>query len=141
AGEDVRWLRPFLCRAIPAGATKALPQALIDHFRGEAQRRGSSQRGEGWSPTQTDALVSGLLRDIFGDPLSPWRPRPEWLADNDGAARQLAEQIEAGSYADLPILGDALEDAGCADRAVLDHCRGQGTHALGCWVIEAVLGR
>jgi hypothetical protein len=41
----------------------------------------------------------------------------------------------------LPILGDALEDAGCTDRDILDHCRGPGPHVRGCWAVDLLLGK
>jgi hypothetical protein len=41
----------------------------------------------------------------------------------------------------LPILGDALEDVGCADRAILDHCHQPAEHLRGCWLIDALLQR
>ena len=41
----------------------------------------------------------------------------------------------------LPILADALEDAGCTDRTILDHCRKPGEHLRGCWVVDLVLGK
>jgi hypothetical protein len=41
----------------------------------------------------------------------------------------------------LPILADALEDAGCTDAAILSHCRGEGPHARGCWVVDLILGK
>jgi hypothetical protein len=41
----------------------------------------------------------------------------------------------------LPILADALEDAGCDHPDVLAHCRGPGPHARGCWVVDLVLGK
>jgi hypothetical protein len=41
----------------------------------------------------------------------------------------------------LPILADALEEAGCDNADVLAHCRGDGPHARGCWVVDGVLGR
>ena len=41
----------------------------------------------------------------------------------------------------LPILADALEDAGCTDQAILDHCRGAGPHVRGCWVVDLILGK
>jgi hypothetical protein len=42
----------------------------------------------------------------------------------------------------MPILADALEDAGCVDDAVLAHCRRwPGPHACGCWVIDLLLGK
>ena len=53
--------------------------------------------------------------------------------------------LARGIYADrafdrMPILGDALEDAGCADTAILDHCRDGATHARGCWLVDLILG-
>ena len=39
----------------------------------------------------------------------------------------------------MPILADALEEAGCDDRVILDHCRGCERHVMGCWVVETVL--
>ena len=41
----------------------------------------------------------------------------------------------------LPLLADALEDAGCADAEVLAHCRGPGPHDRGCWVVDLLLGK
>jgi hypothetical protein len=41
----------------------------------------------------------------------------------------------------LLILADALEDAGCTDRAILDHCRGPGPHCSGCFVVDLLTGR
>ena len=45
------------------------------------------------------------------------------------------------TFDQLPILADALEDAGCTNTAVLDHCRQPGEHIRGCWVVDRVLGR
>jgi len=41
----------------------------------------------------------------------------------------------------MPVLGDALEDAGCGDVQLLEHCRTGGEHVRGCWVLDAILGR
>jgi hypothetical protein len=56
------------------------------------------------------------------------------------------DYLAEGIYADrawdrLPVLADALEDAGCGDPAVLGHLRGPGPHARGCWVVDLVLGK
>ena len=41
----------------------------------------------------------------------------------------------------MPILADALQDAGCDNADVLDHCRSDGPHVRGCWVVDLVLGK
>ena len=41
----------------------------------------------------------------------------------------------------LPLLADALEDAGCADADILVHCRNGGEHVRGCWVVDLLLGK
>jgi hypothetical protein len=41
----------------------------------------------------------------------------------------------------LPVLADALEEAGCTDEVILSHCRQSGEHVRGCWVVDAVLGK
>jgi hypothetical protein len=80
------------------------------------------------------AAQADLLRDIFGNPFRSLEIRSEWLtADVVALAR--------GIYADrafdrLPILADALQDAGCADEDVLGHCRAERGHVRGCWVVD-----
>jgi hypothetical protein len=84
-----------------------------------------------------------LLRDIFG-PL-PFRPivlDPSWLCRNGATVRGLAEGIyDEWAFDRLPILGDALEEAGCANAEILDHCRHGGPHVRGCWVVDLILGK
>jgi hypothetical protein len=84
-------------------------------------------------------LQCDLLRCIFGNPFRPVSFDPAWITET-------AVALAAGIYADraldrLPILADALEDAGCDHPDVLSHCRGPGAHARGCWVVDGVLGR
>jgi hypothetical protein len=43
-------------------------------------------------------------------------------------------------FSAMPILADALQDAGCDNDDVLNHCRGAGPHVRGCWVVDGVLG-
>lgn len=79
-------------------------------------------------------------RCVFGHPIRPFTIDPAWLAWNDGAARKIAHAIHHEGAFDLyPILGDALEDAGCDSADVLGHCRGEGSHVRGCWVIDLLL--
>jgi hypothetical protein len=83
---------------------------------------------------------SHWLRCIFGNPFRPVTLTPALLAWNDGTAARLAHAIyEDRAFDRLPILGDALEEAGCDDADILAHCRGQGEHVRGCWVVDLVL--
>jgi hypothetical protein len=83
-----------------------------------------------------------VLNEVFSNPFRPVTIETPWLAGNDGAARKIAQTIyDARRFADLPILADALEDAGCTDAAILAHCRGGGEHVRGCWVVDLLLGK
>jgi hypothetical protein len=62
-----------------------------------------------------------------------------WRTDT---AVALARQIdESGEFFAMPILADALQDAGCDRTEILDHCRGPGPHVCCCWVVDWVLGK
>jgi hypothetical protein len=97
--------------------------------------------GEG-AATREGQAQCDLLRDIIGNPFRPPPAlHPAWLSSNDGAVRKLAEAIYGDRrFGDLPVLADALEDAGCIDPTLLAHCRG-GDHVRGCWVLDLLLGR
>jgi hypothetical protein len=80
-----------------------------------------------------------LLRDIFGNPFRPVTIASEWRTSD---VILLARGIHADRAFDrMPILADALQDAGCDDEGILSHCRGCGFHVRGCWVVDAILGR
>ena len=58
-----------------------------------------------------------------------------------GAAECLArETYDDRAFHRLPILADALEDAGCDDEAILGHLRSHGPHVRGCWAVDLCLG-
>lgn len=64
---------------------------------------------------------------------------PNWLtSDVHALAGQIYESREFGA---MPILADALEDTGCNDATILEHCRGAGLHVRGCWVVDLILGK
>jgi hypothetical protein len=80
-----------------------------------------------------------LMRCIFGNPFRPVTVDSRWLSPT---AVSLAQTIyEERAFDRLPILADALQDAGCDDGQVFAHSRGEGPHSRGCWVIELILGR
>ena len=67
---------------------------------------------------------------------------PSWLAWNGGTVFNLAQGIyDQRAFDSLPILADALEEAGCQDADILGHCRQPGPHVLGCWAVNLLLGK
>jgi hypothetical protein len=83
-----------------------------------------------------------LLREVFGNPFE-WRIADQnWQSWNGGVVPDLANAIYSDRAFDrLPILADALQDAGCTDTELLSHLRGPGPHVLGCWALDLVLGK
>jgi hypothetical protein len=94
---------------------------------GEAQERGRQAQ-------------ASLLREIVGNPFHSLTVDPRWLTWNGGTVSKMARAIHNQRAFDrLPILADALEEAGCTDRDILDHCRGPNEHVPGCWVLGLLL--
>ncbi len=81
-----------------------------------------------------------FLRDMFGNPFRPVTFSSEWRTDT---ALTLARQMyESRDFSLMPILADALQDAGCDNDEVLNHCRDANqVHVRGCWVVDCVLGK
>ncbi len=88
----------------------------------------------------TDPLrVAAAVREVLPNPFRPTPVRPEWFT---ATVVGLADAVHArGSYVDLPILADALEEAGCGDWPLLDHLRASISHGRGCWALDVVRGR
>jgi hypothetical protein len=85
------------------------------------------------------AELADPLRDIFGNPFRPLTFDAAWLTSTAvSLARGMYESRDFGA---MPILADALQDAGCDSEDVLNHCRAPGPHVRGCWVVDLVLGK
>jgi hypothetical protein len=113
--------------------------ALI-HFLNEtgrcAEARNALERLEGGGD---EGLTDWVKRIRKGCPV---RIDPAWLAWNGGLIPKLAAAIfEERAFDRMPVLGDALEEAGCTDGAILGHCRWGGEHTRGCWLVDSILGR
>jgi hypothetical protein len=81
----------------------------------------------------------GTIREVFGNPFRPVTFAPAWrTATVTGLARQMYESRDFGA---MPILADALQDAGCDSEDILSHAWGDGPHVRGCWVVDLVLGK
>ncbi len=82
-----------------------------------------------------------ILRDLFGPRLfRPVALDPTWGTWENGTIVKLAKVIyDERAFGHLPILTDALEEAGCTNADILDHLRGQGPHVRGCWPLDLLL--
>src|SRR5262249_20620407 len=88
------------------------------------------------------AVQTDLLRDIFGNPYRPVAVDKTCLSWNGGTIPKLAQAIyKERAFDRLPILADALEDAGCDNADMLAHCRQQGPHVRGCYVVDLILDK
>lgn len=95
----------------------------------QAKVRGAKQR------------LCRAVHEIFGNPYRVPALDRSMLRWRDGTLAKLAQTIyEERRFSDLPILADALEDAGCTDADIFSHCRKPGEHMRGCWVVDLMLG-
>ena len=97
-----------------------------------------------WQAIKTAEMIvhSDLLRDIFGNPFRPIAIDSSWLAWNDGTIPRIAQTIyDERAFDRLPIFADALQDAGCDNADILSHCRIDGPHVRGCWVVDLLLSK
>ena len=79
------------------------------------------------------------VHDIFGNTFHPLNHVSFKLA---GPVIALGQAIYSErSFDRLPILADAMEEAGCNNEEILNHCRSGGEHSRGCWVIDLVMGK
>jgi hypothetical protein len=86
-----------------------------------------------------NATLRTLVFDVVGNPFAPVAFDPAWRTSTAvGVANQIYDSRDFGA---MPILADALQDAGCDNEDVLNHCRDAGPHARGCWVVDGVLGK
>src|SRR5262249_6311851 len=98
---------------VPGLAADAVGLALAgrDYEHDQAEKGAAGER----------AVQADLCRDVFGNPFCPVTVDPRWLtSDVVGLARGIYED---GAFERMPLLADALMDAGCADERVLGHCR------------------
>ena len=128
--------RPEAAPAWAAGAAVTPP--YVAH-RFAAQAAACLARGH-WETefAREQAAQADLLRDIV-IPFCHVVLNPSWLTST---VRTLAEGIyQDRAFDRMPILADALQDAGCDSDDILIHCRGTGPHVRGCWVVDLVLGK
>jgi hypothetical protein len=85
------------------------------------------------------AAQAELMRDIFGNPFREVAFDPAWRTSDVLA---LANAMYANrDFSAMPILADALQEAGCDDEDILGHCREEREHVRGCRVVDLLLGK
>jgi hypothetical protein len=128
--------KPFYRNATVTAAANAALVAAGSIAYERTERRSDSDATQ----AAEAAAQSCLLCDIFGNPFRSAIFSPSWRTDTALAlVRQIYESREFGA---MPILADALQDAGCDNTDVLNHCRDANqVHVRGCWVVDLVLGK
>lgn len=95
-------------------------------------------------------VVMPAIRDVLGNPFFDKTPftwfrelkKKGVLAWQEGQVVKLAKAIhDEDRFGDMPVLADALEDAGCDDNEIMAHAHSGNLHVKGCWVVDLILGR
>jgi hypothetical protein len=169
--EDGEWAEVDRLRRAASAACGKVRQASAAHYWALAARF-LTEPGAGWPIEVPDFLVravaataepggvlrdralsapaeptqalrrsyADILRDIFGNPFRPVVFDPAWRTS--AAVALAGAMYESRNFGNMPILGDALDDAGCDNADVLAHCRDEKqVHVRGCWVVDLVLGK
>jgi hypothetical protein len=127
-----------LCVGAKAGDNATLVSLLTAGVAASAASPDDPDRWQG-SMRKVLAEQADLVRCIFGNPFRPVKFYPRWRTSTVTA---LADQMYgARDFGAMPILADALQDAGCDNSHILHHCRSPGPHLRGCWVVDLVLGK
>lgn len=84
-------------------------------------------------------MLADTLRDVFGNPFRPVTIESRWLTETVVGIASCIYTERA--FERMPILADALQEAGCENEVVLNHCREPGEHVRGCWVVDLLLGK
>jgi hypothetical protein len=118
----------------PYAATEAAQNAVVFHDCFAGKHEGVPHET---AAAETDEQAH-LLREVIGNPFRPAVILPEWRTSKVLA---LALGIyEEQAFDRMPILADALQDAGCEIEYILNHCRdAKRPHVRGCWVVDLIL--
>jgi hypothetical protein len=132
AARDAAWC-PFRPEYLWSGALSAANHVLA----AASASRGVAAEVNDAHPNRVGQFA--LLHDIAWSPFRVIIMQPDWQTSTVIA---LARQMYASrDFSAMPILADALQDAGCENADILGHCRGPGPHVRGCWVVDLILGK
>jgi hypothetical protein len=132
------WRKGYASFACAAAARESAWEAATHAITYATKAR--SYPGESRYGRPQATLLREIVGNTFGHPFRPVLFSPSWRTDT---AVALARQMyESRDFSAMPILADALQDAGCDHADILGHCRGTNqVHVWGCWVVDLVLGK
>lgn len=140
--DRVRQRDPAFRRAVQTGRQPSdlsfAEEAQWDAWQLATQRAGKTRQTRSEATRTAAAALCDLYRDVVAYPFAPVRFDAVWRTDT--AAALAREVLATRDPAAMPVLADALQEAGCDEEAVLQHCRDAGPHVPGCWVLDLVLG-
>ena len=153
--ERMQQLYPPDTIGMPWGDTLADSLNAADHIAFEAllnkrfcnrtaERRAAARQSARSKAFKTERTAqSELLRCMVNNPFRPASTiSTDLLSWNNGSVFKLAQGIyDQRAFDRLPILADALEEAGCTNADILNHCRQPGEHVRGCWVVDLLLAK
>jgi len=136
---DLRtWRSPTGLNAGWAALNKVLPFPFGHNLQAGMRAARTVTTAEDELLTEQAAQIA-IVRDVVGN---PYRRVKIDRSCRSPTALSLAQAIDAErAYDRVPILGDALEDAGCTDADILNHCRQPSEHVRGCWCVDLLLGK
>jgi hypothetical protein len=138
-GEQMAIAHARIAASFVARPARKYCEAAFNNVRSALFKAG------GWNEAaadETTRVLAALLREVFCNPFRRVAVDPAWLTWRGYLVASMARRIyDERDFAALPVLGDALEDAGCTEAALLGHLRSPGPHVRGCWALDAILGR
>ena len=134
------WGIPVEQLLCPQGQERSAIRAFLSALQNSSPPNfGDAARVVEWVGEQR-ATRAALFRDVVGNPFQRVELSPDWLTST---VIQIASGMyDSRDFSAMPILADALQDAGCGNDDILTHCRdSQQFHVRGCWVVDLVLGK
>lgn len=126
------------------GAASTVARQVVDASATAVLEGHSFTASSGWTAYhKAETLARGqvveLIREVCGHAGREAAFDAAWRTPE---VRALAGDLYSARAAEgLAYIGDALEEAGCADAELLGHLRGGGRHVRGCWALDLALGR
>jgi hypothetical protein len=127
---------PYLQLSVSSLITPKVIPAHVAWLVRAALDPAKHEHADKWEDCKPQA---NLVREILGNPYRAAKFDKAWRTDT--AVSLARTMYESREFSAMPILADALQDAGCDNEDILSHCRGAGPHVRGCWVCDFLLGK